>query len=42
MPVVEMQRAGRATRNGGDIVARYEEQTATVCDFGLQTMQEMQ
>jgi len=35
-------RAGRATRNAGDSVAKCPERTATVCNVGLQIMQEME
>jgi len=42
MSIVETLRADRATRNAGDSVAKCQERTATVCDVGHQTVQEMQ
>jgi hypothetical protein len=41
MPIVETRRVDRATRNGGNNAARYQKRTATVCEAGLQTVQEM-
>jgi hypothetical protein len=33
---------GKATRNAGDSVAKYQERTTTVCDNVFQTVQEKQ
>jgi hypothetical protein len=41
MSIVEMRLADKATRNVGDIVARYQDRTAAVRDVELQTVQEM-
>jgi len=35
-------RTGKATRNVGDSVATCQERTATVCDVGLQIVQQIQ
>jgi hypothetical protein len=40
MQIVETRRAGIATRNAGDNVAKYQE--PSVSDVGLQIVQEMQ
>lgn len=42
MLVVEKRRATKETRNTGDIVAKYQHRTGTVCDVGIRTVQEMQ
>jgi hypothetical protein len=42
MSIVENLRADKATGNKGDIVAKCQERTATVCGVGLQTVQEIQ
>jgi hypothetical protein len=42
MSIVETRRADKATRNAGDSVAKCQERTAAVCDFGLQTVQDIQ
>jgi len=34
--------ANKATQNASDNVAKYQEQIATVCGIGLQTVQQMQ
>jgi hypothetical protein len=40
MSVITRGRPGKATPNAGDIVVKYQERTCTVCDVGLQTLQE--
>jgi len=42
MPIVEGRWAHKATRNSGESGAKLQERTATVCDVGLQSVQEMQ
>jgi hypothetical protein len=42
MPIAGTRRAYKATRNAGDSVAKCQEPTASDCDVGLQTVEEMQ
>jgi hypothetical protein len=42
MPIVETRQVDTATRNVSNSATKYQEQTATVYNVGLQTMQEMQ
>jgi hypothetical protein len=37
---IQLAVVGKVTQNGG--IAKCEEQTAIICDIGLQTMQEIQ
>jgi len=42
MLISETRWAHKATRNDGDDLTRYQERTASVCNVGLETVQEMQ
>jgi hypothetical protein len=42
MSIVQTRQAEKANRNVGDSVAKCQKRTATDCDVGLQTVQEMQ